>query len=112
MLKARSKNSEFPPNTPSTGSLKICPFGLNLLMKLKFQRKFLKPKRPNFLQVYTPTIIISLLIGASSMIKTFSCFSSSAKYPPPLTPWHWKKSDFDRILDLEVNFDVQTSAQG
>ena len=111
MPRAPPRKYEFPPNDPATGSLKICPFGLNFLMKLKFQRKVLKPNRPNFLQVYTPTILIGLVIGASSMIKTFSCFSSSAKYPP-LTPWQWKKSDFDRILDLEVNFDVQTSAQG
>ena len=49
MPRAPPRKYEFPPNDPATGSLKICPFGLNFLMKLKFQRKFLKPKRPNFL---------------------------------------------------------------
>ena len=40
MPRARPRKYKFPSNTPSTGGLKIWPFGLNLLMKLKFQRSF------------------------------------------------------------------------
>ena len=87
MLKAPPRKYEFPPKTPPTGTLKIWPLGLKLLMKLKFQRSFLKPSRPNLLQVYTTTIPKQWSVSWSSIFTraNFTHHFLSA-YPPPLIP--------------------------
>ena len=113
MHRAPPRKYEFPSNTLSTGGLKIWPFGLNLLMKLKFQRSFWNQNGQisykYFLQVYTRKIIGRLVSRTCSKIGIFSALV--LQRPPPLDPGAQKKSDFGRNFVLEVNYDVKISAQ-